>query len=235
MSDYVNPFKTGSRKAAIYDAFKAAKTPEKGLEAANALAKKEGIKPGTVKSWAGGWMKGTVPTPKPKGEKVVKEKGAPTTRAIMDKEFHPLFKYNSRAKADEAHEALCTRAGLRPHAFHVLEDDGKFAVAPSHIKPGGPVPTFAVGDIVYDALILNSKAKVIAAGPEQTEVRYVKDRPNRAREACIINRFLIKLPDESAAKVKREKLDVAADAATLARRMAGKPPIKREKLPAKKK
>lgn len=235
MSDYVNPFKSGSRKAAIYDAFKSAKTPEKGLEAAQALAKKEGIKEGTVKSWSGGWMKGNVPTPKPKGEKVVKEKGAPTTRAVMDKEFHPLFKYNSRERADAAHETLCTRAGLRPHAFHVIEDEGKFAVAPSNYKPGGPVPTFMPGDIVYDALIINSKAKVIEAGPQQTIVRYVKDRPNRPREDCIINRFLIKLPDEPVkAKVKREKIEPdnkkLASAAKASGALAMKAKPKREKL-----
>lgn len=200
-----NPYKKGSRKAAIYEVFKT-----DGLDAAVAYAEHPdvGIKRGTVKSWSGGWTKGetrkakAAPGDKPAKSDVVHEKG-----------FHPEFKYTSRERADQRHEALCTSSGLRPHAFHVLEDDGRFAVVPANYKPPGPPPVFNAGDIVYDAFIANTKAKVLQSGPEQTVIRYSKDRPNRPREDCVINRFLVKLPDREAKaddktsnKIKRARL-----------------------------
>jgi hypothetical protein len=191
-----NPYKEGSRKAAIYDAFIEAGGGEGGLKVAYKRAEKLGIKAGTVKSWASGWLKGVLRPEK-------KETTATKPKVVHDKGYHPDFKYTSRAMADKQHEALCTRAGLRAHAFHVIEDDGRFAVAPAHYKPGGPVPTFERGDIVYDAVIANSKAKVLEAGPEQTLVRYVKERKTGPREECVINRFLIKLPEKAS---KRERL-----------------------------
>jgi hypothetical protein len=44
----------GSRKAQVYDVFF-----DRGLDAAIAFAQTLGLKEGTVKSWAGGWAKGT--------------------------------------------------------------------------------------------------------------------------------------------------------------------------------
>lgn len=230
-----NPYKTGSRKAAVYDVFLKEGGGEKGLAAATKLAKKEGLAPGTVKSWASGWLKGQTKPKAKEGAGPAKEGKAPTLKAISksDNEYHPLFKYSSRERADREHEALCTRAGLRPHAFHVIENDGRFAVAPAHYKPGGPPPKFEVGDIVYDALIANSKAKVISAGSEQCVVRYVKERKTGPREDCVINRFLVKLPDTKE-KVTRErlpdnkKLQKAADASGAL--VFGKKKVKREKL-----
>lgn len=214
-----NPYKTGSRKAEVYDVFLAAGGGDKGLTKATERAKKLGLAGGTIKSWASGWLKGQTKPKAKEGDGPAKEGKAPTLKAISkkDEEYHPLFKWNSRERADREHEALCTRAGLRPHAFHVIENDGKFAVAPANYKPGGPPPTFEVGDIVYDALIANSKAKVISAGSEQCVVRYVKERKTGPREDCVINRFLVKLPDtkekvarerlpDNKKKVKREKL-----------------------------
>lgn len=198
-----NPYKEGSAKAAIYQIFTDAGGGEKGLAAAHKHAAKKsvGIKPGTVKSWASMWLKGQT---KPGTRAEPKPDKAPK---LKNGEYEPAFKYTTRERADAEHESLCERNGLRPHAFHVLEDEGKFAIAPVNYKPGGPAPQFEVGDIVYDALIINSKAKVINAGPEQSVVRYVKDRPSRPREDCIINRFLVKLPDEGKPKSKkREKL-----------------------------
>lgn len=192
-----NPYKKGSRKAEIYDAFLDSEDGEQGLKNAHKVAKKLGIKEGTVKSWSSMWLKGTT-----KPER--KEKADKPAKVAPDKGFHPDFKYTTRAQADRHHEALCTRSGLRPHAFHVIEDQGMFAVVPAHYKPGGPLPTFNVGDIVYDAIISNSKAKVIEAGPEQTVVRYVDAGKSGPREECVINRYLVKLPDE-APKKKRER------------------------------
>ena len=216
-----NPYKEGSRKAAIYDTFLKAGGGEKGLAAAqkHAARKDVGIKQGTVKSWASGWLKGQVrPDKKPstKPDKVTLTKNG---------EFHPLFKYTSRDKADKEHEAMCNRNGIRAHAFHVIENEGRFAVVPANYQPGGPVPTFKVGDIVYDALIANSKAKVIEAGPEQTLIRYAIDKPSRPREDAVINRFLVKLPDVEA-KASNKKLQKAAkDSGALT---FGKKPTPRE-------
>ncbi len=201
-----NPYKEGSRKAEIYDVFTEAGGGDAGLKAAYKRAAKVGIKDGTVKSWSSMWLKGeTKPSSKAPDPDKVK-----ATTPKRDVGFHSEFKHTSRAAADKAHEKLCTRAGLRAHAFHVIEDDGRFAVVPATYKPGGPVPTFSKGDTVYDALIANSKAKVIDAGPEQTMVRYVEERPNRPREECVINRFLVKLPDEE--KPSNKKLQKAAEA-----------------------
>lgn len=189
-----NPYKKGSRKAEIYEVFK-----RDGLDGAMAHAVGLDIKPGTVKSWSSMWLKGTVkPATKEKADKPKPEQVAG---------FHPVFKYTSRSAADKGHEMLCTSSGLRAHAFHVIEDDGRFAVVPAHYKPGGPVPQFKAGDIVYDAFIANTKAKVIEAGPEQTLIRYVKERPKGPREECVINRYLVKLPDEAPTKktLKRER------------------------------
>lgn len=199
-----NPYKEGSRKREIYQIFLDAGGGEKGLAAAHKHAAKKsvGIKAGTVKSWSSMWLKGAV---KPGSTKAKADKPTKVERAEPVKGFHPEFKYTSRQRADKAHEALCTSAGLRAHAFHVIEDDGRFAVVPATYKPGGPMPSFNVGDVVYDALIVNSKAKVIEAGPEQSIIRYVKERPKGPREECVINRYLVKLPDEPAKKAKRER------------------------------
>lgn len=220
-----NPYKEGSRKAEIYDVFTESGGGEKGLKAAHKRAVKLGIKPGTVKSWSGGWLKGQL---KPAKKEKVAKADADNVRLDKNGSFHPLFKYTTRSRADAEHEALCNRNGIRPHAFHVIENDGRFAVVPANYQPGGPVPTFEVGDIVYDALITNSKAKVISAGSEQCVVRYVKERPTGPREDCVINRFLVKLPDE-VTKPSNKKLQKAAkDSGALTFGKKDKP--KREKL-----
>lgn len=199
--EYANPYKEGSRKRQIYDEFMESGGGEDGLKAAYKLARTLGIKDGTVKSWSGGWLKGVLrPEPKEKAAKPEKEQE-------KRGEFHPWFKYTSREAADRRHESLCTSSGLRPHCFHVIEQDGRFAVVPATYKPPGPPPVFKEGDIVYDAFIANTKAKVIGAGPEQTLIRYVKERPKGPREECVINRFLVKIPDdEKKGKVTRERL-----------------------------
>lgn len=200
-----NPYKAGSRKAEIYDAFIEAGGGEAGLKAANKEAGVKGkklIKPGTVKSWSSAWLKGEH-TSKPKDPNAPKPVKA--VKAVKDDGFHPDFKYTSRERADRAHQDLCERAGTRSHAFHVIEDDGRYAVVPSHVHPTTPAPTFKAGDIVYDIFIANSKAKVIEAGPQQSVIKYVRERPKGPREECVINRYLIKLPEKEA-RVKRERL-----------------------------
>lgn len=205
-----NPFKAGSRKAAIYDVFKAAKDPEAGLKAAYKEASRPGakvIKPGTVKSWVGGWAKGTLKAKAaaPKEKKAKADKSKPG-----DSNYEAHFKYLSRHHAEGNLKDIAERSGLRSHAFHILENDGKFAVVPITYRPIGPAPQFEKGDVVFDAFIANSKAKVLNPGPEQTEIRYDKERisPARPREECVLNRYLVKLPDEPMkGKVKREKVE----------------------------
>jgi hypothetical protein len=207
MTTQANPFKAGSRKAAIYDAFVAAGGADKGLKAAYAKAKELEIKEGTVKSWAGSWTKGTLP--KPKGPKVARERKDDTTEA-KDKDYNVHFKYTTKAQAESAKEDLCERAGLRPHAFHILEQEGRFALCPIHYRPIGPIPTFKKGDVVFDAYIINSKARVIEPGPEQSLIKFDLDaKPpfhHRPREQLTLNRYLVKLPDEPLGKPVREKL-----------------------------
>lgn len=202
-----NPFKAGSRKAKIYDVFKA-----KGLEAAFKEAEKLQIKPGTVKSWSGSWTKGTVPAKKAKGEKAAKV-AKPGKRSSGDETYEANFKYLSRHHAESNLTHICERSGLRPHAFHVLENEGKFAVVPISYRPIGPVPQFEKGDVVFDVYVANSKARVIEPGPEQTMIKYDKESTipghARPREDCVLNRYLVKLPDEplKGKGVKREKIE----------------------------
>lgn len=220
-----NPYKEGSRKAEIYDVFMEAGGGEAGLKAAYKEAAAKGkklIKEGTVKSWSSMWLRGaTKPDAKPNADKPAK------TPVVHDKGFHPDFKYTTRAQADRHHEALCTRVGLRAHAFHVIENDGMFAVAPANYKPGGPEPVFKVGDIVYDAYIANSKAKVIEAGPQQTVIRYVTERPKGPREECVLNRFLVKLPERDGKK--RVEHDVPTSSTHTIKASELKKPNKRER------
>lgn len=206
----VNPYKKGSAKAEIYATFMDVGGGEKGMDAAHKKAKALDIKPGTVKSWGSMWLRGaTKPNSKaddkPKASK--KAKGGDDMRSG----YEPHFRFTSRAAADKAHEATCTRNGLRPHALHVIEDQGRFAVVPAMYKPGGPVPTFEKGDIVYDLLIANSKARVVDPGPEQTVVKYLSPPAKgftRPDVDCVINRFLIKVTEAKKAEraAKRERL-----------------------------
>lgn len=215
-----NPFKAGSRKAEIYDVFRSAKTPEEGLKAAYKEASRKGaklIKEGTVKSWAGSWAKGTLPTPK--GKAVKRERMTASAGTPNDDIW---FRHDSLFKANKDLTGICERAGLRPHAFHIIENDGKFAVVPISTRNDKPIPQFEKGDVVYDCYSSTSKARIIQAGPEQSMIRYDKESTakgmTRPRECAIPNRYLIKLPDEPiTGKPKREKL-----------------PVKREKLPVKK-
>jgi hypothetical protein len=201
-----NPYKKGSAKADIYTVFTEAGGGEKGLKAAHKRAVKLNIKPGTVKSWSSMWLKGQT---KPGTKTVDGTKPAKKRETLTPQGYEPHFRFNSRAAADKAHEATCTRNGLRPHAMHVLEQDGKFAVVPALYKPGGPVPTFEKGDIVFDILIANSKAKVIDPGPEQTVVKYMTPAAKgmtRPDQDCVINRFLVKAPDDKPKKRERVRL-----------------------------
>lgn len=168
-----------------------------GEEAARTLAKTLKIPDTKINRWVREW--GNLKPAEPKASNDVK---APSRKDNLG--FHPEFKYASRTQANDKLIKICKSAGLRLHAFHVLEDDGRFAVVPATYKPNGPEPMFNVGDIVYDVIIANTKAKVLDAGPQQTLVRYLKDRPFRPREEAVINRFLIKLPDE-VVKPKKEK------------------------------
>lgn len=198
-----NPYKAGSRKAEVYDTFLAAGGGDKGLTKATALAKKLGLAGGTVKSWASAWLKGKT---KPDASPIKREKLEETKPAADD---GPWFRHDSIIKANRDMQTICKRNGLRPHAFHILEQEGKFAVVPSTKYAKGEYPTFSKGDIVYDAFVINGKAKVIDPGPQQSMIKYLADAPKglqRPKETAIPNRYLIKLVEEKKSKPKRERL-----------------------------
>lgn len=197
-----SPFKEGSRKAEVHQVFLDTGGGDDGLKAAQKRAKKLGLADGTLKSWAGGWLKGLAKAAKP--DKVVTRERLTTP----DDDVH--FKHDSIIKANRDLEAICKRCGLRPHAFHILEQEGMYAVVPATTKPNGPPPQFVKGDTVYDGYVVNSKAKVLEAGPEQCVIRYATEAVkglSRPRECAVPNRYLIKIEEpKPKGKVKREKL-----------------------------
>lgn len=194
--------KDGSRKATIFDAFMA-----KGFDAAKKLAIKLDIKESTLKSWASEWERR-------KGEAVTNAPPVITRERLPDDvkpepgAFDPHFRFKTREAAETQLAAICKRNSVRPRAFTVLENDGRFAIAPAW-KKGQPIPQFKKGEIVYGLFMVDSKAKITEPGPEQSMIRYVKESSSKARpkEECVPNYYLW-LPKEIEEKPvsKRERL-----------------------------
>jgi len=181
----------GSRKAEVYETFH-----KDGLDAAMKKGNKLGLKAGTVKSWCSGWQGHERAAPRTT-RATHKVETKPVTRS---NEFEPWFKHSSRQEAERHRDAICNRSGCHKKAFHIIEENGRFAVAPAHVK-GGPIPTFEKGDIVFDTTMPDRRGKVIAAGPEQTEVRYA-DKST----AIVPNYYLHKFEKEGANKSKTERV-----------------------------
>ena len=192
--------KDGSRKATIFDAFMA-----KGMDAAKKLAVKLEIKDSTLKSWTSEWdrRKNEPVTNAPvtiTRERLSEEKTEPGT-------FDPHFRFKTREAAEHQMAAICKRNSLRSKALTVLENDGRFAIAPTWRK-GMPIPQFKKGDVVYGLFMVDSKAKVTGPGPEQSMIRYVKESVSKARprEECVPNYYLwtpAEIEDKSASKRER--------------------------------
>jgi hypothetical protein len=93
---------------------------------------------------------------------------------------------------------LARRTVASERAYHVLEENGKFAIAPASYKPEGPIPQFKRGMTVMDTVIPDSRAIVKEAGPEQSVVKY-----EDGREQTIPNVYLIEVaPVEKKATTK---------------------------------
>lgn len=248
--------KDGSRKAEVWDVFQA-----KGAEAAikKALSFDEPLQEGTARSWVKEWARaeGTeldLPSSSGKPAKTIKKdktdkKGstAPVKRERLDtkddpdEKFNPAFKYTTRDACETALIQKAKAAGLRPWTYHIIEHNGRFAIAPAHYKAKGPIPQFKKGDVVYDCYLVNSEAEVIEAGPEQCVVRYVLPYKNRPNEQCVPNRYLVAFdgtPSVVPKKVKTEtEIKTSSTHALKAhelkiRKTKGdkKAPAKREKL-----
>lgn len=195
--------KDGSRKAQIFDAFMA-----NGMKAAEKLATKLDIKSSTLKSWTSEWARrsGETVTNVPPAIKRERLPDEPDT-AEKPGEFDPHFRFKSQEAAERQLLAICKRNGMRPKALTVLENDGRFAIAPVHTVKNRPYPQFKKGDVVYGLFMVDSKAKVTGPGPEQTMIRYVKESTAKARprEECVPNYYLWK-PEEIEPTSKRERL-----------------------------
>lgn len=172
----------GSRKADVFAIYK-----KSGFDAAVKKAVELGLKAHTVKAWTSAW-KGLGPDPVVKTERKPRVKaqgnGAPKRTpkepgnrgkgsvAETTWVFTPHFRHSSHSAAMRHVQAIMRRAGTGEGAYHIIEDQGHFAVVPISYKPGGPIPQFSDGDVVYDVIIPNRKGKVVKAGPEVCEVKY---------------------------------------------------------------
>lgn len=137
----------------------------------------------------------------PKGEKkVTVAERAP---------YEPQFRFESREKAWSHAVSQARRCGFSEANFHILEEGGKFAVAPISYKPPGEVPTFEKGDTVMDTIIKDSRAKVIEAGPEVCVVEY-ESKKLYTTPQTIPNVYLYKVSDLEAANAKPAKKAGAA-------------------------
>lgn len=208
-SKMANEFK--SRVFAAYSA--------NGKKPAMALAEELGLLKHTVRSWFSVWGRDGFPPggpevkAEPKAKKPVKAKVLRRARIVKKSDAdtkkkktvftrdsqtkcEPYFKYGSREMAERAILLLTKDLGMRKEALHVIEENGRFAIAPAHHKrKDGPIPTFKTGTTVFDITIPNSRATVIKAGPEVSEVRYDADGPYGKQERNISNIYLTELEE----------------------------------------
>lgn len=172
------PEKPISNRQAIRNAVDAG-GPEMGMK----VGKKLGMKESTVASYVKDWLKirdkvkGSGKAD-PKTEKPQRERG----------EFEPHFKHATRQIAHTHMIAIARRSGTANAAFHILEENGMFAVVPAHFKPSGPPPQFKKDDVVMDTIIKDSRALVLEAGPEQCVVA-----DGDGKERVVPNYYLVKV------------------------------------------
>ena len=185
----------GSRKAQVYEIFH-----DKGFDAAVAFALTIGLKAGTVKSWSGTWGRGgKAPLSPARSKGGNGAQGGGTERSTSEREpYSPHYRYGTREAAVRAMIDLARRTVANERAYHVLEEGGKFAVAPASYKPEGPIPQFKRGMTVMDTVIPDSRAIVVEAGPQQSVVKY-----EDGREQTIPNVYLYEVaPIEKKAATK---------------------------------
>ncbi len=119
-------------------------------------------------------------------------------------EFSPHFCFKTRAHAERVLEENAKRAGLRLSSLTVLENEGRFAIAPVWRK-GMPIPQFKKGETVYGLFMVDSEAKIVEAGAEQSIIRYVKesDVKMRPKQECVPNGYLWRPSQVNAPKRER--------------------------------
>jgi transposase-like protein len=195
----------GSRKAQIFDAFMG----KGGLKEAQKLATKLDIKDSTLRSWVALWDRG-------KGEEITSapvkrermEQEAPVVREkLKPGEFDPHFRFKTREAAERQLISQAKSCGVRAKTLSVLENDGRFAIVPAWRK-GMPIPQFKKGEFVYGMFMVDSKAKIVTPGPEQSVIRYVKESSSKARpkEECVPNYYLWSPAEIEGTSSKRERL-----------------------------
>lgn len=200
----MKPPKEGSSKRKVWDVF-----TDKGADAAMKMQGKVPVGDSTVRSWIAEWSRaagGAPPAAPKKGGKTsqVKREKLP---APAPKGFDPWYKYTSRTNADLGIVGICKRNGMDLRAYHVLEQDGKFAIVPRHHKPAdGTIPQFKKGETVYIMGMSNSKATVQEPGPEATIIKYLGPPMkglSRPDTECVSNVYILKF--EEPAKPSKTK------------------------------
>jgi hypothetical protein len=167
---------------------------ESGTEAAGALGKELGIPKGKLERWLKEFEGKAVKTAKPAKSE---------TETATRRPHSPYFEHETREDAERHRANICKRAGMRPDAFHIFEQDGRFCVMPAHTKKDPP-PQFEDGDWVMDTVIPDTLGRIVKAGPYQSEVRYEKKRNGYVdRNICISNSYLYKVEAPAKKKSKR--------------------------------
>jgi hypothetical protein len=203
----------GTKKASVFATYIA-----KGETAALKQAEELELSKGTAPSWFSEWRRtlaaekgrGTIPAravkeratiakAQPDGAKATKEATGFRPRATINSPPYPYdahFRFASRVAAQNAIEGVSRHAGVDKRCYVVLEENGKFAIAPAFIEEinGGKAPSFTKGAIVFDLTIRDSRAKVTASGPYQTELVYLTG-PRAKMEAIIPNKYLTQLDE----------------------------------------
>lgn len=131
----------------------------------------------------------------PKGEKK-------STADTPARPWEPDFRYTSYDKAWSFAVHQARRCGFAETHFHILSENGKFAVAPISYKTPGEVPQFEVGDRVMDTIIKDSRGTIVGAGPVQSEVQYDDKTRFGGKVQCVPNVYLYKLSGPEAKPVK---------------------------------
>jgi hypothetical protein len=138
--------------------------------------------------------------------------------APKDADFGLEFKYASREDAKKVMLAKVRQNKMTEAAFHVLSENGKFAIVPAHIRPLGKPAPLSTGDIVMDTTIADSRAEVIEGGKEQSTIRFLSDRHYGSKEMNVSNYYLHKIGD------KKIKAAVIAEVAEQKAKAAKKEP-----------
>lgn len=102
------------------------------------------------------------------------------------------YKYATENEAKRAAIDCARRTGLRDRVFNIVTDGERWGFASALAAPKGSMPVFKKGDMVFDPFIANSLAKIIVAGPEQSEIEYETERKGLPKRTFVSNVYLSK-------------------------------------------